>query len=85
MYYLYCPLSYFSRWQRRYAFIDTPGQIEAFTWSASGDIMTKMCVHIYTSALVTGGDMHGVGDWHAPVLVTGGDVYASVLVNEGDI
>ena len=28
----------------RYAFMDTPGQIEAFTWSASGDIMTKMCV-----------------------------------------
>lgn len=28
-------------WYRRYVFIDTPGQIEVFTWSASGQIITE--------------------------------------------
>lgn len=36
----------------KYAFIDTPGQIEAFTWSASGDIMTKMLSSTFPTVLL---------------------------------
>jgi len=30
----------------RYVVFDTPGQIEVFTWSASGTIITEALVHI---------------------------------------
>lgn len=35
----WCPLCTWG--SRRYVFIDTPGQIEVFTWSASGQIITE--------------------------------------------
>lgn len=31
----------------RYVLIDTPGQIEVFTWSASGTIITEALVALY--------------------------------------
>ena len=35
-----------------YIFVDTPGQIEVFTWSASGDIMTKMLGSTFPPVLI---------------------------------
>lgn len=36
----------------RYAIIDTPGQIEAFTWSASGQIITESLASTFPSVIV---------------------------------
>jgi GTPase SAR1 family protein len=35
-----------------YVFVDTPGQIEVFTWSASGDIITKMLGSTFPTVLL---------------------------------
>jgi hypothetical protein len=35
-----------------YIFVDTPGQIEVFTWSASGDIITKMLGATFPTVLI---------------------------------
>ena len=35
-----------------YVFVDTPGQIEAFTWSASGQIITESLASTFPSVLV---------------------------------
>ncbi|CAN0416216.1 unnamed protein product, partial [Ectocarpus sp. 13 AM-2016] len=41
------------RGPRRYVFIDTPGQIEVFTWSASGQIITETLASAFPT--VSGG------------------------------
>ena len=37
---------------RSYALVDTPGQIEAFTWSASGQIITESLASTFPSVIV---------------------------------
>jgi GTPase SAR1 family protein len=37
---------------RSYAIVDTPGQIEAFTWSASGTIITESFASTFPTVLV---------------------------------
>lgn len=36
----------------KFVFVDTPGQIEAFTWSASGEIITKTLSSIFPTVLI---------------------------------
>jgi hypothetical protein len=36
----------------RYVFLDTPGQIEIFTWSASGSIITETLAASYRTVLL---------------------------------
>jgi hypothetical protein len=37
---------------RRFVFVDTPGQIEVFTWSASGSIITDMLAAKHPTCIV---------------------------------
>lgn len=38
--------------EHEYFIFDTPGQIEVFTWSASGDIITKSLASVFPTVVV---------------------------------
>jgi Conserved hypothetical ATP binding protein len=57
--------------QPKYIVADTPGQIEIFTWSASGAIITEVLVYMYRwSAAPHAGSSHL--DWQIPGSISAG-------------
>ena len=38
--------------EHEYVIFDTPGQIEVFTWSASGDIITRALASVFPTVVV---------------------------------